>query len=113
MLAGSLRQSVIIQEAVAVPTGTGGSRNSWEDRVTVNAQVTPMSAHAGMLLSQSGAIVSHRVRIRYRDGITNSTHRIVYRGRVLEIATVHDIAERRQMLELHCAEITPGPEATS
>lgn len=113
MLAGRLPHRVIIEERVAVPTGSGGTTDVWEPRVTVNAEVTPLSARDMAFYSQSGAVVSHRVRLRYRAGITNVTHRLVYRGRVLEIATIRDIGERRQMLDLHCGELTPGPEATS
>ena len=52
---------------------------------------------------QTAAEVSHQVRMRYRDDV-NAEHRVVHRGRNLNILSVTDPDERRRELILLCKE---------
>lgn len=104
MRIGQLDKRVTIQETVRVPDGGGGYTETWKDVATVWASLQPLSGREVIQSGQLQAQVPHRVRIRYRPGIT-AANRLTFKGRTLEIISVANIDERNVELELLCQEV--------
>jgi SPP1 family predicted phage head-tail adaptor len=71
---------------------------------TVWASVDGVSAREYLLSGQQQVDISHRVRMRYLAGLTQSM-RILWLGRTLEIISVLE-RENRTIHELICQEVT-------
>jgi SPP1 family predicted phage head-tail adaptor len=83
---------------VLAPTETrsfsGESTLSWETTLgTFWAQVDGLSSRDILQAQQANVIATHRIRIRYRPDVTHH-HRIVWRGRTMELASVTERANR-------------------
>lgn len=103
MRAGDLRHRVTIQQLSALSDGMGGVRETWQDVATVWAAVEPMEGRERYEAQQIQAELTHRVRLRYRPGITPKM-RVVHKGRIFQIEAVINRAERNRELILLCAE---------
>ncbi|GEB79225.1 head-tail adaptor protein [Desulfovibrio desulfuricans] len=103
MGAGSLRHRITLQRMVRTPDGMGGGSDSWVDVDTLWAEVQPLTGKAYMAAKQAQSDVSHRVRIRFREGITPDM-RIQFGTRIFQIDAVLCPNERRQDLHLMCVE---------
>ena len=57
-----------------------------------------------MQAQQANVIATHKIRIRFRDDVSH-THRIVWRDRTMEIASVTERMDR-QVLEILARELT-------
>jgi len=101
---GKLRHRITIQDKVTVPDGYGGMTSTWQDVATVWASVEPLKGKELYEAHQMKAELTHRVRIRYVEGIKPQM-RIVFRGRELAIEAIIDAEERHQSLELLCSEV--------
>lgn len=108
--AGSLRDSVTIQNWLETQSEDGETVRTWPDedayRQDVWAKVEPISHRsmerlAGSQLQQE---VTHFVTLRYVSGLTTK-HRIGFGDRVLEIIAVVNIEERNRVHELWCKEV--------
>lgn len=104
MNAGKLRHRITIQDKVTVPDGYGGMTSTWQDVATVWASVEPLKGKELYEAHQMKAELTHRVRIRYVEGIKPQM-RIVFRGRELAIEAIIDPEERHESLELLCSEV--------
>ncbi|WP_223509421.1 phage head closure protein [Rahnella sp. GSA61A] len=88
MQAGRLRHRVKIQEPVNIQDPvTGGVTPSWQDTVSVWAEVYPLSAREFVAAQAGQAEISARITIRYRPDLT-AKHRIIFRGKVYNIEGV-------------------------
>lgn len=88
---GNLWTRVTIQQPTATANTVGEPVLTWSTFATVWADVQPLSSRETERYAEAVGFMTHRVRIRYRSGLT-SAMRIVYRNRVLEIGqiTEHD-----------------------
>ncbi len=100
---GELRHRITFQQPLETPDGHKGHTVSWHDVVTVWASVEPLSGREYFSSHQISAAVTHRVKIRYREGLIE-TMRIKHRERVLAIESILDLKERREILEILCSE---------
>ena len=100
--AGEMWTRVTIQQATTTRNAVGESTLSWSTFATVWADVQPLSSRETERYAEVVGFMSHKVRIRYLDGLT-SAMRVVYRNRVLEIGqiTEHD---RLDYQEIVCTE---------
>lgn len=98
-----LRHRVTIQAVARNLDGQGGYDEFWTSESTVPAEVTPLKNWERMQAMQANSYRTHKVLIRYRPAFT-SAKRLVYRGRVYDIKEVIDLEERRQWLQIVCAE---------
>jgi SPP1 family predicted phage head-tail adaptor len=104
MRAGKLRQRVTIQQPTTGQDSYGGETVTWSDLATVWAEVVPLRSGevAGQDMQQGQA--THRVRIRYRAGITQHMQ-LLFDGRVF---TIHgqpvNVGQRNIMLDIDCRE---------
>lgn len=103
MKIGDLRHRITFQKEVKVPDGYKGFTVSWQDVVTIWAQVDPLSGREYFYSHQIKNVVSHRVRIRYRTDV-NEEMRIKCGDRHFKIESMIDIKERREFLEILCQE---------
>ena len=106
MRAGRLRHRVAIEQEGRAGDGGGGAAQSWTTFATISAAVVPLSGREAELAAQVGSVVSHRVEIRYRAGVT-SKMRVKFGSRVLNIRAVLNIEERNRELHLMCEELKP------
>ena len=75
---------------------------SWSEFTTVWAKVEGVSAREYLAAGQMDVSITHRVRMRFLEGLNNKM-RIIHRGRTLEIVSIleHD---NRSVHELICQE---------
>jgi len=99
---GRLRERVTIQQATETRNALGETVQSWATFAERWASVDGISSREVLLQGQQKTELSHRVRMRYVDGMTQ-TMRLVWRGRVLEISSLLEHANRSEH-ELLCTE---------
>ena len=99
---GRLRERVTIQVATERRNSLGETTLDWSTFAERWASVEGLSSREVLLLGQQQTEVSHRVRMRYVDGMAG-TMRILWRGRVLEITSLLEHNNRSEH-ELLCTE---------
>lgn len=100
--AGSLRERVTVQQASESRNALGETVLSWATFAERWASVEGVSSRESLAYGQQQISVSHRVRLRYLAGLTQSM-RIVWRGRTLEIVSLLEHWNRSEH-ELLCQE---------
>lgn len=78
--------------------------DNWTETAKVWASVNPISGRELFAAEQSQSEVTHRVRCRYRSGVT-PLMRIVFHDRVFRILSVIDFEERHETLQIMCREV--------
>lgn len=99
---GKLREQVTIQTAAETRNSMGEAVQAWQTYAERWASVTGISSREYLISGQQQTEITHRVRLRYVDGL-KATMRILWRGRVLEIASALEHANRSEH-ELLCTE---------
>jgi SPP1 family predicted phage head-tail adaptor len=82
-----MRERVTIQAPTERQNQFGEATVTWSDVATVWASVQGLSAREYLAAQQVGSIITHKIRIRFFAGLTHS-YRIIWRGRIMEIASV-------------------------
>ena len=100
--AGSLRERVTVQQASESRNALGETVLSWATFAERWASVEGVSSRESLAYGQQQISVSHRVRLRYLTGLTQSM-RIVWRGRTLEIVSLLEHGNRSEH-EIICQE---------
>jgi SPP1 family predicted phage head-tail adaptor len=103
MKIGDMRHRITFQKPLETPDGYKGHTVQWQDVVTVWASVEPLSGREYFYSHQIKAEVTHRVRMRYREGLTVKM-RVKHLDRVLAIESLLDLQERHEILEILCRE---------
>lgn len=104
MRAGWLRHRVEILAKEASQNGFGEEVVTWVPAATVWASVEPLRGREYVEAKQGQVEVSHRVVMRYREGMGSEMRLRIPGGRVLEIESVINPLERGERLELMCRE---------
>lgn len=99
---GRLRERVTIQQATEVRNRLGETTQTWSTFVERWASVDGLSGREVLLSGQQQTEVTHRVRMRYVDGLTQQM-RLLWRGRVFEITSLLERNNRTEH-ELLCVE---------
>lgn len=101
-----LRHRLTLQQEVQTPDGAGGSNKSWADVTDLWAEIIPITGSGikggGKEIvfgDQVEANISHRILLRYRDGVTPDM-RLVFESRIFNIRYVVDVNEMRENLTL-------------
>lgn len=105
MKAGALRHVVTIQAPGVAKNSYDEPVAEWTDVADVRASVEPLAGVEQWRGMQVQASVTHGVEIRYRAGLT-SAHRLVFKGRTLNIGVIRDWQERNVKLLIQCTEKT-------
>lgn len=98
-----MRDRVTIQSRTQTRDTRGGTVDTWAEVAEVWARVEPLSGREFWQAQQAQAQTTHKVTIRYYDGLT-STHRLLYGSRVLNIDSVIDVESRKREHQLLCKE---------
>jgi len=99
MKIGDLRHRITFEKEVKVPDGYKGFTVTWQTVCTVWASVEPLTGREYFYAHQTKAEVSHRIRIRYNEKV-NTEMRIRHKDRYLEIESIIDLKEKREILEI-------------
>lgn len=100
---GTLTDRVVLQRKIVSDEPEGGAVAVYSTLSTVWARVRQLSARSAYAEDARGQSISHAVVMRFRTDLKPGD-RIVYRGRVLEIAALADINGRRAYLSCQCSE---------
>lgn len=102
---GRLNERVTIKSPTEVRSRSGETTLNWDTTLaTVWGSVEGLSSRDIMQAQQANVVATHKIRIRYRPDVKH-THRIVWRDRPMEIASVTDRSDR-QLLEILARELT-------
>jgi SPP1 family predicted phage head-tail adaptor len=108
MRSGLLRHVIDIQDAAETPDGMGGFTTSYSDlHSNLRAAIWPLSGSERLESDKLELSVTHRIRIRYREGI-KADMRVSFDSRYFNIKSVIVPDERRIMVEMLCEEIDGG-----
>lgn len=100
--AGRLRERVTVQQASENRNALGETVLSWSTYAERWASVEGVSSRESLAYGQQQIDVTHRVRMRYLSGLTQSM-RLQWRGRTLEIISLLEHGNRSEH-ELLCQE---------
>jgi SPP1 family predicted phage head-tail adaptor len=92
---GRMRERIRIEQATENRNAIGEVVQSWQTFAERWASVDGLSSREFLLQGQQQTEISHRVRLRYVDGMT-SQMRIVWRDRVLEINSLLEHRNRSE-----------------
>lgn len=98
-LASRLHERVRIEQAQEEIDEFGGVTIEWEELATVWAEVRPLSgtAREHEVAAQPTAVAGYRVIMRVRDDV-HAGMRLVWKGRTLSIASLHEESETLTLL---------------
>ena len=103
MRAGRLRHRITIQNPTKQRNQVGETVLAWKDLATVWAAVEPVSGKEFFAAKQVIAEVTHKIRTRYRPGISPQS-RVLFNGRTFEVNSVINRDERNRELEIMATE---------
>lgn len=98
-----MRERVTVETPAESRSPSGETTLSWSTVATVWAIVDGLSTRDILQAQQANLIATHKIRIRYRAGVTH-TQRIIWRGRTMEIASVVE-RDGRSALEILAREV--------
>lgn len=101
--AGQLRERIVIERPIKEPDSFGQPIETWSEFAAVWAAKEPLNGRE--YFDAQGVFSENmiRFRIRHRPGIDN-TMRISHDGRLYNIKSIVDAADRHVHMELLCSE---------
>lgn len=97
----TMRTQIVLQTKTESTNELNETTWTWDDSVTLFAEAIPKRARDFIAATQEQLPVDVVFRVRWRAGITASTHRVKWRGDCYSIhAEPIDIDGRRQTLEI-------------
>ena len=99
MRSGILRHRITIQTETAVSDGMGGETLTWSDTLEAWAAIWPLTAKESLDAMKLELQVTHKIRIRYRSGIT-AKNRIKFGTRIFNIVSLINFEERGKQLDI-------------
>ncbi|MBE3118844.1 MAG: phage head closure protein [Candidatus Atribacteria bacterium] len=109
MRIGRARHRLHIQVATTTVDAAGGATRTWATAATRWGYVEPTTGRETYLDEQSRAIATHKVGIRYYDGLTPAM-RFEWQGRIFNIVEARDLREIHRDTECICQEVVTGAE---
>jgi SPP1 family predicted phage head-tail adaptor len=104
MRSGELKNSIELQGQTRTPDGMGGFTNTFSTIDTVWAAIWPLKsieAHEG---GRVVATVTHRIRIRYREGV-KASWRIKFKTKYFNIVEIINPNTDYKVLDLMAKEV--------
>ena len=99
-----LRHRLALERPDLTPDSGGGTSVTWIKIADVWASITPLRMIERFTGHQTGARLSHKIIIRYREDVLPEM-RLTTIDRVFEIISVLNEKERNHWLHLECTEI--------
>lgn len=93
--AGQLRERVTVQIASGTTNALGETVLTWANSTAVWASVEGVSARESLNSGRQEIDITHRVRLRYLPGLTQSM-RFAWRNRTLEIVSLLEHGNRSE-----------------
>lgn len=100
---GQLNRRIILESPIEAPDGMGGVTRDHEVAETLWASVTPLSAREQFEAAQRGANVSHRIVLRFREGLS-TRHRLRLGAHLFRIVTWRDLDGSARFVEIEASE---------
>ena len=104
MRAGNLKHKVSIQTFSQTDNDFGEVEKSWSEFAPAYASTTPLSAKEFYKAGTHNE-VTHKIEIRYIDGVSPSMKVVLSGGREFSIESVLNIREANKTLQLICTEV--------
>ncbi|MCF0149152.1 MAG: phage head closure protein [Clostridium sp.] len=102
---GDLRHRITIQRLLHTQNHYGEVVDEWEDVISVRAAIYPVSGRDFYAAEAVNSETTHRINIRYVEGITSSM-RVKFGERYFEIISPPiNFQEKKVLLQLMCKEI--------
>lgn len=105
---GKMRHRITFQSFTGLQDDYGDPLQSddsnWDPVATLWAAIDPISGREFYAAEQSQSEVSHKIRCRYRSGLTTAM-RIKYGKRIFQIVSIIDWEERHESLLIMCKEL--------
>jgi SPP1 family predicted phage head-tail adaptor len=99
---GELKERVVIQASTESRNALGETTLSWSEYASRWASVEGVSAREALMNGKQEVNVTHRVKMRYVDGLTQNM-RILWRGKTLDIVSLLEHFSRSEH-EIICSE---------
>ncbi|OPX99508.1 MAG: Phage head-tail joining protein [Syntrophorhabdus sp. PtaB.Bin047] len=103
MRIGDLNKRISLEYPTNVADGMGGFTVTWAEAFSCYAAVWPVSAKETAQAMAETMTISHRIRIRYRDGI-RSSWRLKLGNRYFNIVSIINPNEAGRWLDIMCKE---------
>lgn len=102
---GRLNKKGMFQRRIEARDEGGQKSFGWEDIFAdkISVEIIPVSGRELLAAQQVKGEVTHRIRCRYRAGLT-AANRFVFRGRVFDLQATIDPREAGVMLEIMAKE---------
>ena len=101
---GTLRSELALEACSTIADGFGGHVEDWAEIATIFGRIEPVSATSVFGADQTLESVTHRVTLRWRDGVASGM-RFRKQGRTFAIVTVHDPDETGRYLVCRTKEV--------
>lgn len=101
---GELNKRITIQKPDNAQDSFGQLVENWKDVATVWASISPLVGREFFAAETVNSEVTHKVKIRYRQGITPDM-RVKFRDRYFSIQSVINFKEQSIELQLMCKEL--------
>lgn len=85
---GKLRHRIEIQSLSIASDGQGGGSTTWTPIKTIWAEITPTSSRERLFAQRIEDVYDHKITIRKQDFAINSTMRILFMTKILQIKSV-------------------------
>ncbi len=95
--AGRLRHQISFQSPPSTSDGAGGREGAWTTFATCRAEVLPTGGREALLTGAQAGVQGWKITVRYRRDI-DTTHRVLFDGKTLNIRSVADPAGDRVAL---------------
>lgn len=104
MRIGDLNRRLELQSPVDVSDSMGGVTRTWNKEAIVWGAIWPTSVTERIQANAPTMVISHRIRIRYRDEL-GADWRLKYGNRYLSVVSIVNMNEEDRQLDLLCREV--------
>lgn len=105
MRSGDLKKVISIEQHSSTSDGMGGVTEAWTTFASsVWAAIWPVSAKERIQADQEQMTISHRIRIRYRTGVTPAM-RIKYGTKYFNITSVINVGSENRVIDILATEV--------
>jgi SPP1 family predicted phage head-tail adaptor len=106
MIVGKLDKRIVIEEQSGTTQDEFGAVvENWTALLGADASIVPLQGFERYAAQQANSTVSHKITMRYRDGI-DAKKRVKFGIRIFDIEAVINLEEKNRWLELSCTEAT-------
>jgi SPP1 family predicted phage head-tail adaptor len=101
---GIYEHTIELQSSTFVSDGMGGSSSTWATETRVRAAIWPTSVTEQIRAASPAMVGTHKIRIRYYDGI-KASWRVLFGTRYFSIVAIVDKDEKHVQMDLLCREV--------